>query len=233
MEGAQLDQSVQSFDRDLLGDMLCYVSGNLLKLADRQSAAKFSLAGRRSGVFLGQVGREKMCEIGNDFRASANACVEQFGTSCTHVIKGRVAAEKINHFRLVSLSWINRFQRGPERLNRYVHGNAFELFAGRRTEADLVGRPRAGDEAIAAPDLMRDPIPAGIALEKFRRTCDVAANVWLRGRGHQKTINDARKAPTPHVKSGPSECLAVRQNLAIEIVGKCRRSSFGRFHETD
>jgi hypothetical protein len=43
--------------------------------------------------------------------------------------KRDIASEEIDHFQLASVSGIDRFQRGSERINSHMDGDFFQLFA--------------------------------------------------------------------------------------------------------
>src|SRR5436190_5903608 len=93
----------------------------------------------------------------------------------------------------------------------------------------FVRRARACDKQVAATDLPRDPCPTHIAFTKLRHAPEVAGNVWLRGGGHEKTINHPWKPPSTRIKLRPVECNAVGHHFAGEIPGKSGGgAAFGR-----
>src|SRR5206468_7926190 len=120
-----------------------------------------------------------------------------------------VAAEKVNDLHAVCAAGIACFERGQERLDGDVEGKIVEFFTGWRLETHFVGRARACDKQVAPADLPRDPRPAHVAFTELRHAPEVAGNVGFWGGGHEKTINYARKPPTPGIKPRPLECNAI------------------------
>jgi hypothetical protein len=80
----------------------------------------------------------------------------------------RPIGEKVDHFHLVSLAGIHRFQGGKKLIYRKMNLDDLQLFADTRTEAHLVRSFRAGDKDVASPDLPGHPSFANIALAELR-----------------------------------------------------------------
>src|SRR5207237_6254202 len=91
-----------------------------------------------------------------------------------------IAYEKVNHFHLISLARIHRFQSRKQPIDCKVNLNDFKFFPDWRTKADLVGSLGTSDEDVAAPDVPRHPRLAKFALTELRRAREAAGNQRLR-----------------------------------------------------
>src|SRR6267143_2722373 len=95
----------------------------------------------------------------------------------------------------------------------------------------FVRRARARDKQVPATDLPCDPCPTHVAFPEFRHAPEVAGNVRFWGGGHKKTINHARKPPSPGIKTLPLERNAIGHHFAREIPWKsCGSAAVGRVH---
>src|SRR3989442_7770751 len=106
-----------------------------------------------------------------------------------------------------------------------------QFLTSRRFEAYFVWRARARDEQVAPDDPPRDPCPTHVPFLKFRHAPQVAGNVWLRGGGHEKTINHARKSPATGIKPRPVKRNAIGNHFAGQIPGEGGGgAAVGRIH---
>src|SRR3954453_19906172 len=79
----------------------------------------------------------------------------------------------------------------------------FQFFTNGRIEAHLIRSPRAGNEKGPAAQVVRDPVPAYVALFEYRRSSQLTRNEWLRSRRDEEPINPTRELVTRHKKPGP------------------------------
>ena len=196
----QFHQFSESFDRDLLRQMLGDVILNLTELANGQPAAiGRRLAGNRARVFLDEMRGEKLGERGDTGRLARHARGQKLRAGQADGPQDFIATKIIHHLHAVCAARITRLKRGQERLDRDVDGKIVEFFTGRRLEAHFVRRARARDEQVAPADLPRDPRTTHVAFPEFRHAPEVAGNVGFWGGGHEKTIHHARKPPAPGI----------------------------------
>jgi hypothetical protein len=83
----------------------------------------------------------------------------------------------------------------------HVNLDDFQLLAHPRTVAHLVGRLRAGNKDVAAPDLSRHPSIAKLALTELCRPCQAAGDQRLGSGRHEEPIHDPWEMISPHMKA--------------------------------
>jgi len=115
-----------------------------------------------------------------------------------------VTSEKVDHFHLVRFVAMHGFERREELIHGYVDRNYLDLFPARGTPPHLVRNLRARDEDISTSELVIDPRATDITLSPRCLAGNNARDQRLRSRRHEKAIDHARVAMTPHVNARPA-----------------------------
>jgi hypothetical protein len=79
---------------------------------------------------------------------------------------------------------------------------------------------------------VREPVAAEVAFFEYGRAFNLAGDEWLRSRGHEEAIDDAREFVASHEQSRPAQRRAVGCHLSFQMTRVCRGSRpIGRAHK--
>ena len=126
-----------------------------------------------------------------------------------------VAPEEVDHIDALRLTGMRGFDGSEEDIDGDMDLHVLQLFTDGRTEADLIRSPRAGDKESAGQELVREPVAAEVAFFEYRRAFDLTRDEWLRSRGHEEAIDDARELVAAHEQSRPAQRRAVGDDLTF------------------
>ena len=119
--------------------MFVHIVFYFAKPSNRQPAVEEQLLRSDAGIFLREVRGEKLRETSDTFRFARSARGEHFGADEAQMRERFIAAEKVEHFHLVSLPRIRCFQSREELIHGNVYLDNLEFFARSRTKAHFIG----------------------------------------------------------------------------------------------